>query len=140
MFQYISMLYAATTFSVEKRYPSEEDGDFEIKFEQNGTTLSIAVSKKQLQQLANVLRNVAYPQCRKERVKVCIQGTLPKSIIEAGNINCVTPTQVLSSFLKSFQPEDLTFGTAENTSKTENSSEESGDTSMQPTTLELKNG
>jgi len=129
------MLYSATVFSVTKRDSSLEKAEFEIRFEQGDSVINIAVSKEQLQKLSNVLRNVAYPQSRnQERVKVCIQGSFPKSIIEAENIKSATPTQVLSSFLKSFQPEDLIFGTAENTSKAENFLEGFGDTSTQPTT------
>lgn len=126
--QYISLMTGAVTVSVKP--DSFIDNQYNLQFDGDNFHICIAVKADFLRKINNVLRNVCYPRESEERVKVCLNATASKSLLDNMQSGGATSAAVMASFLKSLRLEDVAFAgtsrSSENTSQQTANSQELG--------------
>lgn len=127
--QYISLVTGAVTVSVKP--DNFVENQYDLMFDGDNFHICIAVKADFLRKINNVLRNVCYPrESQEERVKVCLNATVNKSLLENTQSEGKTSAAVMASFLKSLRLEDVAFGgisrSSENTSQPTANSQELG--------------
>lgn len=115
--QYISLTTGAVTVSVKP--DNFVENQYDLQFDGDNFHICIAVKTDFLRKINNVLRNVCYPRESEERVKVCLNATASKSLLDNMQSDERTSAAVMASFLKSLRVEDVAFaGTSRSSANT----------------------